>query len=71
MPSKPLGDDGLVNVSHPSRTLGPMSEKEKNPPVVPTDARDRATIFDDPVGYLASLGLEAILIGEPGLPAAA
>jgi len=51
--------------------LGPMSEKEKNPPVVPTDARDRATIFDDPVGYLASLGLEAILIGEPGLPAAA
>jgi hypothetical protein len=31
----------------------------------------RPTIFDDPVWYLASLGVEAILIGEPGLPAAA
>jgi hypothetical protein len=34
-------------------------------------AVDHRAIFEDPVAYLAGLGLEAELVGEPGLPAAA
>jgi len=33
--------------------------------------RDQDSIFDDPVAYLASLGIESELVAEPPLPCAA
>lgn len=56
------------NLSVPSRSLGIMSNStDLNLPVVRTPAE----IFADPVGYLASLGVDATTVGDIGLPVAA
>ena len=51
------------------RSFSDMSPSTENP----HDNRENldSTVFDDPVGYLASFGINAELVAERVLPAAA
>lgn len=53
------------NLSVPARTLKVMSNAQFN------DSETARIVFEDPVGYLARFGIEAEVVAETVLPAAA
>lgn len=63
-----MEDPGWVsqrNLSVPTRTLRDMSKVQS------TQTETAAVVFEDPVAYLASFGIEAEVVAESILPAAA
>lgn len=63
----------MRNLSVPVRTLMTMSNRQ-----FPTDPNRgagniemTALIFEDPIGYLDALGIEAEIVDDTGMPAAA
>jgi hypothetical protein len=62
---KIIEDDCAENLSVAPRMLSDMSNQVTN------ETADIENIFGDPVGYLAQFGIDAELIAETTLPAAA
>ena len=62
--------DPQTNLSVPPRSVVNMTS---NTDIHKADkeSNDVGEIFDDPVGYLASLGVTAVLVSESVLPVAA
>ena len=55
----------MENLSQPLFMLTDMNNQD------PRDTSDISSIFGDPVAYLANFGIDAELISETSLPAAA
>ncbi len=66
---RPTCDRHSPNLSVPGRTLSNMSTSTST--INENAVNDVSDVFGDPVSYLAALGIEAEVVAETTLPAAA